>query len=200
MTPPTSRRWSACASWSRRSARWSPTASSARTRSSSTSPSAIEGAPRCITDTIITIIRTTRRGRRRPQSRRTAAAGAVADAASQPATTAASAATGRARSRPGRDGLRRRLRRPPPTRPASSAWRSIPFEASAPTAPGLSLLRVEIDAVDRCRRADAASRRRLVPLRPPAGADGLAPARLRFVYFDGKGLRALSLAEVRALL
>ena len=50
----------------------------------------------------------------------------------------------------------------------------IPFEMIATDGAKLNLLRVEIDAVDRCRQPHAASRRRLVPLRSAAGEPGLA--------------------------
>jgi hypothetical protein len=75
----------------------------------------------------------------------------------------------------------------------------VKFSAQAPDGASLSLLRVEIDDV-----TDTGS------LTPHLGGGSFRydplPARmvtrrkrLRFVYFDGKALRALTLAEVRAL-
>lgn len=75
----------------------------------------------------------------------------------------------------------------------------VKFTATAPDGATLSLLRVEID-----HATDVGS------VTPHLGGASFRydplPARLvsqrkllRFVYFDGKGLRALSLAEVRAL-
>ena len=75
----------------------------------------------------------------------------------------------------------------------------VPFEANAGDGTTLALLRVEIDAV-----ADVGS------VTPHLGGGSFRydplPARmvsrrkrLRFVYFDGRGLRPLDLAEVRGL-
>ena len=75
----------------------------------------------------------------------------------------------------------------------------VPFQATAPDGTKLVLLRVETDAV-----TDVGS------VTPHLGGASLRydplPAALvarrrclRFVYFDGQGLRPLSLAEVRAL-
>jgi hypothetical protein len=75
----------------------------------------------------------------------------------------------------------------------------IPFEAVAPDGARLALLRVEVDAV-----TDVGS------VMPHLGGGSLRydplPARmvtrrrrLRFVYGDGRGLRALRFAEVRGL-
>lgn len=76
----------------------------------------------------------------------------------------------------------------------------VKFTASAPDGATLSLLRVEID-----HATDVGS------VTPHLGGTSFRydplPARLvsrrkllRFVYFDGKGLRALTLAEMRGLL
>ena len=75
----------------------------------------------------------------------------------------------------------------------------VPFEASVPDGAKLALLRVEIDAV-----VDVGA------VTPHLGGASFhydpLPARmvsrrkrLRFVYFDGQGLRALDLAQVRGL-
>ena len=75
----------------------------------------------------------------------------------------------------------------------------IPFQAIAPDKSRLALLRVEVDAV-----TDVGA------VMPHLGGESFRfdplPAsmvsrrrRLRFVYFDGKGLRPLDLAEVRGL-
>lgn len=75
----------------------------------------------------------------------------------------------------------------------------VPFEAALPDGAKLALLRVEVDAV-----ADVGS------VTPHLGGGTFRydplPARMvsrrsrvRFVYFDGKGLRALDLADVRTL-
>jgi hypothetical protein len=75
----------------------------------------------------------------------------------------------------------------------------VPFEGNAPDGAKLALLRVEIDAV-----ADIGS------VTPHLGGETFRydplPARmvsrrkrLRFVYYDGKGVRALDLAQVRGL-
>jgi hypothetical protein len=75
----------------------------------------------------------------------------------------------------------------------------VPFEANAADGAKLALLRVEIDAV-----ADVGSATphlgggsfRYDPL--PASMVSRRK-RLRFIYFDGKGLRPLDLAQVRGL-
>ena len=75
----------------------------------------------------------------------------------------------------------------------------VPFELTTPDGVRLVLLRVEVDAI-----ADVGA------IAPHLGGTSFRydplPARmvsrrsrLRFVYFDGQGLRALGLAEVRSL-
>jgi hypothetical protein len=76
---------------------------------------------------------------------------------------------------------------------------SIPFEINPPDGVRLVLLRVEIDAAADLGSVTPHLGGRSFRYEPLPGSLVSRRRRLRFVYFDGTGLRPLSFADLRAL-